>query len=158
RLGRRSTVQELAALDLLAATQLNLGNDHPTVRELLAAVDARLDAVKNPFSVENRPSDPTQDQHITLPPNPSMAERLEDMSQWTTATWYPWGRSVVILPKREQIRSQLGKTLTASYKGVDVGQVVMELLQRAGVDFTVDPGAYERVPLPYRSVTLLLDN
>ncbi len=158
RLGRRSTVQELSALDLLTATPLHLGNDRPTVRELLAAVDARLDAVKSPFAVENRASDSVQDQRVAVPRNATMAEALEDMSQATAATWYPWGRSIVILPKREQVRTQLSKTLTARYKAVDVGQVLMELFQRAGVDFTVDPGSYERVPAAYRNVTLLLDN
>lgn len=158
RLGRRSTVQELDALALLTARPVNLGNDRPTVRELLAAVDGRLDAEKSPFVVENRATDAAQDQRIAVPRNASMAEALEEMTRQSPATWYPWGKSVVILPKREQIRTQLGKTLSARYKSVDVGQVVMELFQRAGVDFTVEPGSYQRVPSGYRNVTLLLDN
>lgn len=158
RLGRRSTVQELSALDLLTATPINLGNDRPTVRELLGAVDARLDALKSPFAVENRASDAMQDQRVAVPRIASMAEALEDMAQQTAATWYPWGRSIVILPKREQVRTQLGKTISSHYKAVDVGQVLTELFLRGGIDFTVEPGAYQRVPPAYRSVTLLLDN
>jgi len=158
RLGRRSTVQELSALDLLNRTPMNLGGDHPTVRELLSAVDAKLDAAKSPFAVENRAPDATQDQHIAIARSMSMAEALEEIVRETNATWYPWGSNIVVVPKREQLRTQLGKTLTARYRSVDVGQVLMELFQRAGVDFTVDPGAYQQIPPVYRNITLLLDN
>ncbi len=63
-----------------------------------------------------------------------------------------------MLPKEEQVRTQLGQPLSARYAGVDVGQVVLELAQRAGVDLDVDPGAYERVPAADRSIQLTLDN
>src|SRR4051795_1070730 len=39
RIGRRSTVQELAALDQLASNPAGLSTDRPTVRQLLEAVD-----------------------------------------------------------------------------------------------------------------------
>jgi hypothetical protein len=158
RLGRRSTVQELAALDLLNSTPMNIGGDHPTVRELLTAVDSKLDAAKSPFAVENRAPDATQDRHVAVARNMTMAEALEAMVHQTNATWYPWGNSLVVVPKREQLRTQLGKTLTARYRSVDVGQVLMELFQRAGVDFTVDPGSYQHIPSAYRNITLMLDN
>jgi hypothetical protein len=34
----------------------------------------------------------------------------------------------------------------------------MELSQRSGVDFTLEPGAVQRVPPEFRSVRLILDN
>ena len=157
RLGRRSTVQELAALDFLTSTPMNL-NDRPTVRELLSAIDAKLDSAKTPYAIENRAPDATQDAHVAVPRNATMAEALEDMTQQTTATWYPWGKTIVIVAKQEQVRNQLAKSLTARYRNVDVGQVLLELFQRAGVDFTVDPGSFERIPTGYRNITLLLDN
>ncbi len=158
RLGRRSTVQELAALDLLRSTPMNPSSDRLTVAELLSAVDSKLESAKAPFVVENRAPDQTQSQKIAVAKNATMAEALETMSQQTNATWYPWGKSIVVLPKREQVRGQLSKTLTARYNGVDVGQVLLELFQRAGVDFTVEPGAYEHVPASYRNIKLMLDD
>jgi hypothetical protein len=64
----------------------------------------------------------------------------------------------VIVSREEQIRAQLTKTLSARYNGVDVSQVLLELSQRAGVDFTVDPGAYEKIPHEFRNIQLMLDN
>jgi hypothetical protein len=159
RLGRRSTVQELQALDLLAGTPMNLGNNNrPTVHELLSAVDAKLDDLQSPFDVENRAPDAEQNRHVNIPRNATMAQALEEMSHQTNATWYPWGKSIVILSKQEQVRTQLSKPLTARYNGVDVSQVLLELFQRAGVDFTIDPGAYQRIPANYRGIKLTLDN
>jgi hypothetical protein len=158
RLSRRSTVQELAALDLLTSTPMSLSSERPTVRELLSSVDAKLDSAKTPYAIENRAPDATQDVHVAIPRNATMAETLEDMVHQTNATWYPWGRTIVIVAKQEQVRNQLAKSLTARYRNVDVGQVLLELFQRAGVDFTVDPGSFERIPPGYRNITLLLDN
>jgi hypothetical protein len=36
--------------------------------------------------------------------------------------------------------------------------VLLELSQRAGVDFLIDPGAYQRIAPQYRKVQLLMDN
>ena len=36
--------------------------------------------------------------------------------------------------------------------------MLLELSQRAGVDFTVDPGAYQKIPAQFRNIQLLLDN
>ena len=63
-----------------------------------------------------------------------------------------------MLPKEQQVRQQLAHRITVRYAGVDVGQVLLELSQRAGVPFDVEPGAYQRIPPAYRNVSLLLDD
>jgi hypothetical protein len=156
RLGRRATVQELGALDALTRMPIHLSSDRPTVHEILSAVETQLQGIG--FSVENRGEDVIQDQHIGVAGNATLAQALEDIAEQTNVTWYPWGKTLVVLPKRQQIRDQLAKTLTTRYSGVDVSQVVQELFQRAGVQFTVEPGAYARIPAEYRNVRLLLDN
>jgi hypothetical protein len=156
RLGQRATVDELGVLALMSATSLPL--DHPTFRQIVTAVNDKLASLKSPFVIDDRAADAVQDQKINVAGNATMAELLEDISQQTNATWYPWGKTIVIVSKQEQLRSQLNKTITARYNGVDVGQVLLELFQRAGVDFTVDPGAYEKIPAQARNIQLLLDN
>jgi hypothetical protein len=158
RLGRRATVDELAVLDLMTTTPINLPTDHPTLREIVAAVNDGLSRGKSPFAMDDRAADAVQDQKISVPKNASLADALEDSVQQSDTAWYPWGKTIVIVGKEELIRYQLSKTLTARYNGVDVSQVLLELFQRAGVDFTVEPGAYQKVPQQFRSVQLMLDN
>ncbi len=110
RLGRRSTVQELQALDLLNSTPVNLGLDRPTIKQIADAVDAKLVELKSPVAVENRVLLAQQDQVVTVPRNATMADALEAIANTTTVTWYPWGKSIVILGKEEQVRAQLNKT------------------------------------------------
>jgi hypothetical protein len=157
RLGQRATVNELAVLALMSRTPLAL--DHPTLKQLVSAVNAKLAELKSPFAIDNRADDALQDQKINVASNTTLADLMEDITQQTNATWYPWGKTILIVSKQEQIRSQLSnKTITARYNGVDAGQVLLELFQHAGVDFTVEPGAYEKIPASARSITLLLDN
>ncbi len=158
RLGRRATVGELAVLDRMSTTPLGLAADRPTVREVLAAVDAKLAAAKSPFAVDDRAPDNVLGQRIGVARNATLLEALEGVAAQTPVTWYPWGQTVVVLPKNEQVRQQLGHTITVRYAGVDVAQVLLELSQRAGVPFDVEPGAYQRVPPAYRQVSLLLDD
>jgi hypothetical protein len=159
RLGRRSTVQELAALDLLASNAASLSTDRPTVRQLLEAVDQKLVDLKSPFSIENRASDVARpEQQINVPRNATLMDALESLAKETRATWYPWGKSIVVVPKEDQIRSQLTKTITIRYNGVDVGQVLAELSQSSGVEFTIEPGAIQRIPPEFRTIRLVLDN
>jgi hypothetical protein len=156
RLGRRATIDELGVLDLMTATPIAV--DQPTFRQIVSAVDKKLAELKSPFAIDDRAADAIQDQKISLPRNASMADALEAICQQTDAAWYPWGKTIVIVSKEEQVRSQLTKTITARYNGVDVSQVLLELSQRAGVDFTIDPGAYQKVPAQFRSIQLMLDN
>ena len=132
--------------------------DRPTVRDVLAAVDGRLRAAKSPFAVEDRAPDSVLGQRIGVARNATVLAALEAVVAQTSVTWYPWGQSIVALPKEQQVRAQLQHTVSARYSGADVAQVLMDLGQRAGVTFDVEPGAYQRVPAAYRHVSLLLDN
>jgi hypothetical protein len=158
RLGRRATVDELEVLDLMTANPINLPSERPTFSQIVSAVNDRLAALKSPFVIDNRVAQTVTDQKIAVAKNATIAEALEDAVQQADTAWYPWGKTIVIIGKEEQVRNQLTKTLSARYNNVDVGQVLLELFQRAGVDFSVDPGAYQKVPAQYRSVSLLLDN
>jgi hypothetical protein len=151
-------VQELQVLDLLATTPAGLQNDQPTVKELLAAVDAKLEAAKSPFAVENRAfvSD-AGNQRVAVARNASLMAALEAIPQATPATWQPWGKTIVVLPKEEQVRDQLSKTISVRFNGVDIAQVLAELSSRSGVPFTFEPGALQRIPPESRSVGLILD-
>lgn len=159
RLGRRATIQELQSLDLLSGQSLELKIDRPTVKQLVDAVDARLAAGKSPFAVEYRPGDAIRpDKTVSVPRNAALADALETMARETALTWYPWGRTILIVPKEEQIRGQLAKTLTLRFPGVEVSQVLSELSDRSGVKFEMEPGAVQRIPPEFRNIHLVLDN
>jgi hypothetical protein len=159
RLGRRSTVQELQALDLLTATPLNLKNPSPTIKAVIDEVDRGLEAMKSPFAIEFRPGDAVKpDQAVAIARNATMAEALESLAKDTNLTWYPWGDSIVVVPKEVQVRNQLGRTLTTRYNNADISQVLTELAQQSGVEFSVEPGAIQRIAPEFRRVTLVLDN
>jgi hypothetical protein len=159
RLGRRSTTHELATLTLLNQTALSLTTATPTVGQLLDSIDKQLQSMKQPSAViENRAHDATQLLHLRLPRGSTLNDALETIDRQTAATWYPWGRSIVVLPKHEQIRALLTRRLTTRYDGVDVAQVLIDLFQRAGVDFSVEPGAYQRIPPEDREIRLALES
>jgi len=160
RLGRRATVGELRALDLLASTQITFTADRPTVKQLVAAVDTKLQEIDpKGLAVEYRTGDTVlADQPVFVSRNATLAEALEALSTNTRATWYPWGKSIVIVPKEDQIRNQLSKTVTVRYSSTDISQVLTELSQAAGVDFLIQPGAVQKIPQDFRKVNLLLDN
>ena len=167
RLGRRATVAELQALDLLSATPMGLKSDHLTVQELVDAVDQKLATIKGPaLAVEFRSGDQANpqagfvklDKPINTPRNATMAEAMEELARQTDATWYPWGKNIVIVPKQQQIRLQLDKQVTAHFNGTDISEVLDWLSDRSGVPFQIEPGAIQRVPPEYRSVKLDMEN
>jgi hypothetical protein len=160
RLGKRATQTELQALDALSSTPLGLTTDRATVQQLLAAVDQKLVDTKSPFAIENRAGDALKpDQVVPVTRNATLADALDALGVSTPATWYPWGKSVVILTKSDQVQNLLqSKTVNISYNGVDLSQVLMELSQRAGVDFDIQPGSIQAVPPEFRTVRLFFDN
>jgi hypothetical protein len=159
RLGRRATLDELQSLSLLAGTTMELKTDQPTVKQLVAWVDQKLIDLKTPYAMENRSSDSVRmDRTIYVPRNATMMEALDSLASNTNATWYPWGKNIVVVPKEDQIRNQLSKTVTLRYNNADVSQVLIELSQRSGVTFSIEPGAIQRIPPEFRNVHLVLDN
>jgi hypothetical protein len=157
RIGRRATQQELKALDQLASTEAKLSTERPTVRQLIEAVDQKLLEIKSPFAIESRPGDNVvQEQVVFVARNATLMDALEALAKETRATWYPWGKSIVIVPKEDQIRNQLSRPITVRYPGTDVAQVLTELSQKAGVTFEIEPGAIQRIPLTERRIKLEL--
>lgn len=167
RLGRRATVAELQALDLLMTTPLGEHKEQMTVQELVNLIDQQLAGIKSPsLVVELRAGDPSDAQagvielgkSIGVRRNATISEALQDMSRQTDATWYPWGKDIVIVPKQQQVRLQLDKTITARYNGQDISKVLDSLSQKAGVPFEIEPGAFQRVPPEYRVIKVDSDN
>lgn len=159
RLGRRSTVQELNALNQLASTPADLKSERVSVAQLIEAVNAKLNAIKSNVALDNHAGDAAApDAQLFIPHNASLMDALEALPKATRATWYPWGKTILIVPKEEQIRSLLEKSITLRYNGVDIQQVLAELSQRAGVEFTFEPGSVQRIPVEFRTIRLVLDN
>jgi type II secretory pathway component GspD/PulD (secretin) len=159
RLGQRSTLDELKALDVLASTPLALPNDQVKVSQLIDAIDQKLVEIKSPYAVENRLGDRVpSDKVLSVPRNATLMQALEALATQTNGTWYPWEKSIVLLPDEEQIRKELNKSISVRYDGADVAQVLSELSQRSGVEFTYEPGAIQRIPPEFRRIRLVLDN
>lgn len=159
RLARRSTVDELGALDKLAATALEPASTKMTLKDLLDGVDAKLDAVKSPYAIENRSADGiAQNTPVSVARNATLMDALDEMTRQTGATWYPWGKTIVVLSKADQVRRQLAKAITVRYNGVPLEQVLLEMRQRAGARFDYEPGAIQQIPAESRNIRLMLDN
>src|SRR5438094_601344 len=127
------------------------------VSQLIEAIDQKLLEMKSDFAIENRLGERVSgDRVISVPRNATMMEALEALAAQTAGTWYPWEKSIVVLPKEEQIRNLLNKTISVRYEAVDVTQVLSELSQRSGVDFVYEPGAIQRVPAQYRTIPKLV--
>lgn len=156
RLGRRSTVQELQALDLLAGKPMPALQAAADVQAVLTAVDLQLE--KTPYAIEARLPQEVRALPLNLPRNVSLYEALEQIAKQTRATWYPWGRMIVVVPKEVQVRDQLQKTFTVRYAEAELTQVLDDLRGRAGVDFILEPGALQRVPVEFRTVKVFWEN
>ncbi len=159
RLGRRATPGELEVLSLLASTPAEMKTDRPSAKDLLAAIDARLEAVQSPVAIENRVFDDTSAAApVPVAKNATLMDALESMVESTGATYHPWGKTLVVIPKEEHVRTQLAREISVRYNDVDIAKVLTELSARSGVPFTIDPGAVQNIPPEARKVGLILDN
>ncbi len=160
RIGRRSTVDELGAIDLLSSMQLKTTRTEMSLNDLVAAIDHDLAESKSGYVIENRADlgGGTASPVVKLYKGQTLLDLLEEVVKQTRATWYPWGKSIVIITKEDHIRTLLNKTVTIRFAGVDVAQVLTELSRRSGVEFTVEPGAVQRIPAESRVIKLILEN
>lgn len=162
RLGQRAGRDELRALDLLATRPLNLDTDHPTIKHLLEAIDLKLAEEKDvQVAIENRIGDTVkQDSTVFVPRNATLMDALESLPKETKATWYPWGKSIVVSTKEERTRRMLSKPLTMrpGENGVDLMQVLLEISTRTGVPFDFQPGIVQAVPAEARTIRGVMEN
>lgn len=158
RMPRRATSQELATLDYLSITPANLATDRMPLEKLVGLIDQKLVEARQPFAIENRGADAAANLPVFVPRNATLSEALESITRDTNQTWYPWGKSIVVLPKQDQIRQQLEKQVTMRLNGVDVAQVLLDLSRRCGVPFDIQAGAIQNIPPESRNLRLLLDN
>jgi hypothetical protein len=156
RLGRRCTVDELQSLDFLASTPLQARQTNFTADQLLATVDSKLE--KSAYAIENRAFDPQDKTPVNVSRHATLLDALEEISLQTNSTWYPWGDSLVVLKKADQIRLQLSKRITLRFDGQDIGSVLLDLSNRSGVDFQIQPGSLQKIPPAFRTVRLVLEN
>lgn len=167
RLGRRATINEIQSLQLLRTTKFAGSQPQMSVQDLLRAVDQQLAAVKDPsVALDIRSGDPADpqgasfqlDKPVNVPRDSHLSTVLEDLTRQSNATWYPWGTKIVVVPKQQQVRMLLDKSITAHFNGTDIGRVLDQLSQASGVPFQIEPGAFQRVPTQYRSIRLDLEN
>ncbi len=162
RLPQRATLTELQALDLLASVPLELGNERPTVRQLITAVDLKLEKQTTlDLAIENRLNDAfDQDRIVYVPRNATLMEALECLPRQTRATWYPWDRSIIIRTMEDHTRELLGRRLTIRIgeRGIDVLQLFREISTRTGVPFEYQPGVLQTIPPDARLVRGILEN
>jgi hypothetical protein len=161
RLGRKATLSEIEALSLLATTPMGLGTDKTDLKNLLEAVDSKLVALKTPYAVENRTGTSgnpvAQNLPVAVPRNATILEALEALPAQTPVTWYPWGKTIVVWPKQDQVRWQLKKEITLRHDGTDVAQVMGELSMRSGVPFRYEPGTFVELAPQARQIKLVLN-
>jgi len=156
RLGRRCTVEELQALDLLGRTPLEAKELSLPAVKLLALIDDRLE--KSPYAVENRAFPPQNKTTLNVSRHSTLLDALEEISLQTSATWYPWGQTIVVLGKTDQICMQHSKRISTRFNGEDVSDVLLELSKRSGVAFQIQPGAVQKIAPQFRTIRLVLDN
>ena len=170
RVGRRATLQELRTLDLLHAHPLAARPAGWTLATLTQAIDATFVAIDQELVAHQQPAarlvlevrstqgvDPAK-QPILVPRDASLADALDAIASQTKLTWYPWGDSVVLLPKHDVIAARLDRAISLRYDGVDIAQVLLDLARQTGVEFSIEPGAIQRVPPEFRIVRLSVDN
>jgi hypothetical protein len=87
-------------------------------------------------------------------------DALESLVKETRATWYPWGKTIVVVSKDEPTRRQLSKPLTIrpGERGMDIATVLTEIATRTGVSFEIQPGVLAAIPVEQRTVRGVMDN
>ena len=87
-------------------------------------------------------------------------DALESLPKETRATWYPWGKTIVVVSKDEPTRRMLSKPLTIrpGERGMDITTVLTELATRTGVPFEIQPGALAAIPVDARTVRGTMEN
>ena len=168
RIGRRATVQEIAGLALLAEERIELLKDRPAAWELLEAIDLRLQELDQTarelqrpapgLAVEVRLDDAQREAPVFVSRTATLLQAMEAIAEQTSATWYPWADTFIVLPKSDWVARQLDAPVNLSYNTVEIMKVLDDLEDAAGVPFEIEPGALQYIPESSQRVRLFLDN
>ncbi len=167
RVGRRTTIEEVAMLDLLSGLRLDLVEDRPTVAQLLASVDLALQKVDGAareagrtqpgYVVDNRLPDGLRERPVFVARDTTLAAAMEAITQQTAATWYPEANKLVVLPKDQWVLKVLDRPVRLAYDRAELQQVIDDLERLAGLPFRIAPGALARVDDRFQQVRLYLE-
>lgn len=169
RLGRRASLQELNTLDVLNTRIYPASGGNRLLSEVTTQLDNSLlqydreltAANKSPaklvLEVRSRENLDPAKTPIALSRGNTLAGVLDAIDAQTPLTWYPWGDSVVILPKKDVIRSLLDRVVTLRYDGIDISSVLLDLSRKTNVPFLIEPGAIQRVTPEFRIINLSAD-
>lgn len=161
RLGRRATLDEVHVLDVLASQPFNPvgAESQTTVRDVLETVDTKLRFAGSPFATSDQAfGPPGLGKPVDVAANATLMDAMEDLATQTNATWYPWGRSLVVVKKIDCVRQLLAKRVNRNYENADLQQVLIDMSEVSGVQFHYEPGVLQKVPPQYRKVTLKLED
>ncbi|MEM1011545.1 MAG: hypothetical protein AAGI46_04910 [Planctomycetota bacterium] len=167
RVGRRTTVEEVAMLDLLSGLRLDLVEDRPTVAQLLEAVDLALEEVDSAaqeagrtqpgYVVDNRLPDMLRERPVFVSRDATLASAMEAIAQQTAATWYPDSAKLIVLPKDEWVLRALDRPVRLAYERAELQQVIDDLERLAGLPFRIAPGSLAKVEPRFQQVRLYLE-
>jgi hypothetical protein len=147
RLGRRATLDEIDVLALMSKTPADLPASQLSLQDLLHDIDGKLSDAKSPFAIQQRGLDSNElQQSINVARNASLMEAMSEIPQQTDATWYPWGKRLVMTKKIDAVRMLLGKTVNMRFRHESLEQMLKDLSQESGVDFIFGPGTLDKVP------------
>src|SRR5205085_2532322 len=94
------------------------------------------------------------DRVVFVPTNATLLEALEAIPRETRATWYPWGRNIVFVPKEDRTRQLLSRPLSfrGGQSGLDLMQLILEISTRTGVPIELQPGILQTLPADARAL------
>jgi hypothetical protein len=161
RTGRRVTVEELRLLQTLATTAYPRTSAAHDASKVIDSVDASLASIAatgdTDFVVERRLAGVEPGSPVALSTDATLLSALDALDRDTPITWYLFGDTVVVLPKRQFIEESLNRPIAVRYGAVAVDEVIADIGERLGVVFEYDPGVLQRVPEEFRLIRFSAD-
>jgi len=147
RMCRRASYEELQLLGRIHTAELTPATSHEAVLGQLGKVagDRPLDM---DFRVDGDVDAALAGAGRALPG--TGAEWLDMLCRRRGWTWYLWGDDIVVLSRKDQFDRQLQRQVSIEYRNEDLVKVLLDLLAKARVPLSMDPGVLNYVPAETR--------
>jgi hypothetical protein len=144
RIGRRATWEELTLIDQLSNKPFDSAMSSLSIQYQVATTN-------NP-----------QAELLAKAKNAgrgSATEVLDIATRTLGWTWYPWDRQIVVLTLEQQAMRMLDKRYTFRYRQRNLGEILVELSNWAGLPIELAPGTLDKLPSQTRdSFSLVAEN